>query len=177
MNHSRATLGGGCFWCLEAIFSELKGVLRVTPGYCGGHVQNPTYQQVCNSDTGHAEEVQIEFDSESLSYKELLEVFFSTHDPTTLNRQGADVGSQYRSVIFYHDQEQKKTAELVMENVAGLWKNDIVTELVPLDVFYPAEQYHKNYYNLNPNQGYCQMVIAPKIVKFRDKFKDKLRMS
>ncbi len=175
MERSTATLGGGCFWCLEAIFSDLAGVLKVVPGYSGGHVPNPTYQQVCNTDTGHAEVVQIDFDNEQISYETLLEIFFSTHDPTTLNRQGADEGTQYRSVIFYHDQEQKAVAEAVMGRMGQLWEEPIVTEITPLGEFYPAEQYHRNYFRLNPQQGYCQMVIAPKVAKFRAQFANKLR--
>lgn len=177
MERSTATLGGGCFWCLEAIFSDLQGVLKVIPGYSGGHVPNPTYQQVCNTETGHAEVVRIEYDSAQISYEELLEIFFSTHDPTTLNRQGADEGTQYRSVVFYHDETQKQTAEKVMERMAELWEDPIVTELTPLGEFYEAEQYHRNYYRLNPQQAYCQMVIGPKVAKFRTKFANKLRAS
>lgn len=177
MKRSSAIFGGGCFWCLEAIFSDLKGVLKITPGYSGGHVPNPTYQQVCNTETGHAEVVQIDYDDEVITYNELLEIFFSTHDPTTLNRQGADEGTQYRSVIFYQNQEEKEMAEEVKESMAKLWEDPIVTEITALDIFYPAEQYHKNYFRLNPQQGYCQMVIAPKVAKFRAQYKDKLRTS
>lgn len=175
MTRLQATFGGGCFWCLEAIFSDLTGVLKVIPGYSGGHVPNPTYQQVCNTDTGHAEVVQITYDGEILSYRELLEIFFSTHDPTTLNKQGADEGTQYRSVIFYESQEQKAVAEEVMAHMASLWDDPLVTEVTELVEFYPAEQYHRNYFRINPQQGYCQMVIAPKVVKFRAQFADKLR--
>lgn len=177
MKRSSAIFGGGCFWCLEAIFSDLKGVLKITPGYSGGDVPNPTYQQVCNTETGHAEVVQIDYDSKAITYKELLEIFFSTHDPTTLNRQGADEGTQYRSVIFYQSQEEKEVAEEVKKSMAKLWEDPIVTEITALDIFYPAEQYHKNYFRLNPQQGYCQMVIAPKVAKFRAQFADKLRTS
>lgn len=175
MERLTATFGGGCFWCLEAIFSDLQGVLKVIPGYSGGHVPNPTYQQVCNTDTGHAEVVQIEYDNEQISYEELLEIFFSTHDPTTLNRQGADEGTQYRSVVFYHDQGQREMAEAVRERMATLWDDPIVTEITSLGEFSPAEQYHRNYFRLNPHQGYCQLVIAPKVAKFRARFADKLR--
>jgi peptide-methionine (S)-S-oxide reductase len=175
MSHSKATLGGGCFWCLEAIFKDLQGVESVIPGYCGGHVQNPTYKQVCTNETGHAEVIQITYDSEVISYKELLEVFFSTHDPTTLNRQGGDIGTQYRSVIFYETEEEKRIAQEVMGSMAELWDDPIVTELAPLTVFYPAEEYHHNYFAENPGQGYCQMVIAPKVVKFRKQFQARLK--
>lgn len=175
MNHLTATFGGGCFWCIETIFSELNGVLKVIPGYSGGHVENPTYQQVCNTDTGHAEVVQITYDGDVISYRELLQIFFSTHDPTTLNRQGADEGTQYRSVIFYENEEQKAMAQEVKESMAELFDNPIVTEITALDVFYPAEQYHRNYFRLNQNQPYCQMVIAPKVAKFRAQFQEKLR--
>jgi len=177
MKRSSAIFGGGCFWCLEAIFSDLEGVFRITPGYSGGHVPNPTYQQVCNTETGHAEVVQIDYDEDVITYKELLEIFFSTHDPTTLNRQGADEGTQYRSVIFYQNQGEKEIAEEVKRAMSELWEDPIVTEITPLDVLYPAEQYHKNYFRLNPEQGYCKMVIAPKVAKFRAQFKDKLRTS
>lgn len=175
MERATATIGGGCFWCLEAIFSDLEGVFKVIPGYSGGHVPNPTYQQVCNTDTGHAEVVRIEHNPEIVSYEELLEIFFSTHDPTTLNRQGADEGTQYRSVIFYHDDSQQQIARAVMERMADLWEDPIVTEISPLEKFYEAEQYHRNYFRLNPEQAYCQMVIGPKVAKFRAQFKDKLR--
>jgi peptide-methionine (S)-S-oxide reductase len=172
-----ATLAGGCFWCLEAVYDELRGVVDVTSGYAGGHVPNPSYQQVCGGDTGHAEVVRIVFDPGKISYREILEVFFTIHDPTTLNRQGADVGSQYRSAIFYHSDEQKRVAEEVMAEIAasGIWKNPIVTELQPAPEFYPAEEYHQEYFARNPNQGYCQVVVAPKVAKFRSKFLSKLR--
>jgi peptide-methionine (S)-S-oxide reductase len=172
-----ATLAGGCFWCLEAVYDELRGVVDVTSGYAGGHVPNPSYQQVCGGDTGHAEVVRIVFDPGKISYPEILEVFFTIHDPTTLNRQGADVGSQYRSAIFYHSDEQKRVAEEVMAEIAasGIWKNPIVTELQPAPEFYPAEEYHQEYFARNPNQGYCQVVVAPKVAKFRSKFLSKLR--
>jgi peptide-methionine (S)-S-oxide reductase len=172
-----ATLAGGCFWCLEAVYDELKGVVDVTSGYAGGQVVNPTYQQVCGGDTGHAEVVRIAFDPAKISFREILEVFFTIHDPTTLNRQGADVGTQYRSAIFYHSDEQKRVAEEVIAEIAsaGIWKNPIVTEVVPAPEFYPAEDYHQEYFARNPNQGYCQVVVAPKVAKFRSKFLAKLR--
>lgn len=171
-----ATLAGGCFWCLEAAYDQLKGVEKVESGYTGGSVQNPTYQQVCTGTTGHAEVVQITFDPSVVSYRELLEVFFTIHDPTTLNRQGADVGTQYRSAIFYHSPEQKAVAESVIAGLGAeqIWDNPIVTELAPLDEFYPAEDYHRDYYERNPTQPYCQAVIAPKVSKFRKKFLEKL---
>jgi peptide-methionine (S)-S-oxide reductase len=167
-----ATLAGGCFWCLEAVYVELRGVEKVVSGYAGGRVANPTYREVCNGTTGHAEVVQITFDPEVVSYRELLEVFFTIHDPTTLNRQGADVGTQYRSAIFYHDAEQKKVADEVMAELtaARLWPNPIVTQVAPLDLLYPAEDYHQDYYANNPNQPYCQVVVAPKVAKFRKQF-------
>jgi len=172
-----ATLAGGCFWCLEAVYDELKGVVDVTSGYAGGKVVNPTYQQVCGGDTGHAEVVRIAFDPGKISFREILEVFFTIHDPTTLNRQGADVGTQYRSAIFYHSDEQKRVSEEVITEIAsaGIWKNPIVTEVVPAPEFYPAEDYHQEYFARNPNQGYCQVVVAPKVAKFRSKFLAKLR--
>lgn len=171
-----ATLAGGCFWCLEAAYDQLKGVEKVESGYAGGSVDNPTYQQVCTGTTGHAEVVQITFDPAVISYRELLEVFFTIHDPTTLNRQGADVGTQYRSAIFYHSPEQKAAAESVIAGLSAekIWDNPIVTELAPLDEFYPAEEYHRDYYERNPAQPYCQAVIAPKVSKFRKKFLEKL---
>lgn len=175
MARQTATLGGGCFWCLEAVFGDLQGVAKVTPGYSGGHLPDPTYKQVCTDTTGHAEVVQIEFYPEQISYEELLEVFFSIHDPTTLNRQGNDLGSQYRSVIFYHDQQQKETAERVLNRSSEFWSDPIVTEISILDRFYPAEFYHKNYFLLNPEQAYCQVVIAPKVAQFRAQFQHKLR--
>lgn len=172
-----ATFGAGCFWCVEAIFQDLKGVHQVVSGYSGGGVVNPTYQQVCTGSTGHAEAVQITFDPAVISYEELLYVFWRTHDPTTLNRQGADVGTQYRSAIFYHNDEQKAIAERskAETGAAGLWPNPIVTEIVPFRNFYKAETYHQNYYQDNPNQGYCRMVIDPKVRKFRKEFQDKLK--
>jgi len=172
-----ATLAGGCFWCLEAAFDQLKGVAGVQSGYAGGTIANPTYQQVCTGRTGHAEAVQITFDPEVISFRELLEVFFVIHDPTTLNRQGPDVGTQYRSAIFYHTAEQKAEAERVIAEliVAKVWEDPIVTEVAPLRVFYPAEEYHRDYYRRNPNQGYCQVVIAPKLAKVRKQCFEKLK--
>jgi len=174
---SHATFGGGCFWCMEAVFSKAKGVHAATSGYAGGHVHNPSYQEVTTGDTGHAEVVQLAFDPEEISYLQLLEVFFRVHDPTTLNRQGADVGTQYRSVIFYHDEKQRELAEKVKTRMdqEKIWDNPIVTEISPLDTFYKAEDYHQNYFEKNPNQGYCQMVIMPKVEKFKDMFEDLLR--
>jgi peptide-methionine (S)-S-oxide reductase len=169
----QATLGGGCFWCLEAVFEQVRGVSQVVSGYSGGQTTvDPTYRQVCTGTTGHAEVVQITFDPAVVSYREILEIFFVVHDPTTLNRQGPDVGTQYRSVIFYHSEEQKKTAEEVMAALRdeGVWTNLIVTQLLPLERFYPAEDYHQGYYRGNPGEGYCQAVINPKVAKFRQKF-------
>ncbi|HEV8637289.1 MAG TPA: peptide-methionine (S)-S-oxide reductase MsrA [Chloroflexota bacterium] len=172
-----ATLGGGCFWCLEPIFEDVRGVEKVVPGYAGGHVVNPSYEQVCGGTTGHAEAVQVEFDPRVVSFRDLLRVFFTVHDPTTKNRQGADVGSQYRSVVLYHSPEQKQAAEEVIAEVNGarLWPGPVVTEVAPLMVFYPAEEYHHRYYERNPHQGYCQVVIAPKVAKFRQKYFEKLK--
>jgi peptide-methionine (S)-S-oxide reductase len=172
-----ATFGTGCFWCTEAVFQELEGVQAVTSGYSGGHVVNPTYEEVCSKTTGHAECLNIVYDSSKISFDELLEVFWKVHDPTTLNRQGADVGTQYRSVIFYHNEEQKAKAEKYKAELdkSGAWDNPIVTTLEKFDVFYPAEAYHQNYYNNNSNQGYCQFVIRPKLEKFEKVFKNKLK--
>lgn len=171
-----ATLAGGCFWCLEAVYKELRGVSRVVSGYAGGHVESPTYREVCDGTTGHAEVVQITFDPAAVSYKELLEVFFTIHDPTTLNRQGADVGTQYRSAVFYHSPEQRETAEQVIAEMtaARVWDSPIVTEVSPLDKFYPAEDYHQDYFEKNPTQPYCRAVVAPKVSKFRKLFLDRL---
>ncbi len=171
------TLGGGCFWCLEAVYQELRGVKKVESGYSGGHVPNPTYRQVCSETTGHAEVVQITFDPEVVSFREILEVFFTIHDPTTLNRQGADVGTQYRSVIFYHSEEQKKVAEQVIEefNAGNVWDAPIVTEVAPLKDFYKAEDYHQEYFKLNGEQPYCRAVIAPKVAKLRQHYRAKLK--
>lgn len=172
-----ATLAGGCFWCLEAAYDQLKGVERVQSGYAGGSVANPSYEQVCAGHTGHAEVVQITFDPGAISYKDLLEVFFVIHDPTTLNRQGVDVGTQYRSAIFYHTPEQKAEAERVIAELtaAKVWDDPIVTQIVSLDAFYAAEEYHRDYYRRNPNQGYCQAVIAPKVAKVRKQYFEKLK--
>jgi peptide-methionine (S)-S-oxide reductase len=174
-----ATFGAGCFWCVEAVFQQLKGVISVVSGYSGGAVENPTYEQICTGTTGHAEVCQIRFDPAVISFDDLLEVFWQTHDPTTLNRQGADVGTQYRSVIFYHDAEQKAIAQRRMKQLdeAGVWSDPIVTEIAPLTVFYRAEEYHQNYYRNNPQRGYCQAVIRPKLEKFREVFREKLELS
>ncbi len=173
-----ATLAAGCFWCTEAAFSIIKGVERIEPGYTGGVVPNPTYEQVSTGETGHAEAAQITFDPKVISYREILEVFFTMHDPTSLNRQGADVGTQYRSVIFYHNQLQKETAEKLIDelNRAGIWDRPIVTSLEPLKRFYKAETYHKDYYKLHPKEPYCQAVIAPKIAKLQAHFLDKIKV-
>lgn len=173
----KATLGGGCFWCTEAVYLELKGVVDVKPGYSGGHVKNPTYKEVCNETTGHAEVVQITFDPEIVSYAEILEVFFVTHDPTTLNRQGNDVGTQYRSAIFYHSENQKQTAQKVIELLTKdkAYNKPIVTEVTKFDAFYIAEDYHINYFARNKNQPYCQYVVAPKVEKFRKVFREKMK--
>ncbi len=174
-----ATLGGGCFWCLEAAFKELQGVTEVVSGYAGGGVENPGYREVCTGRTGHAEVVRITFDPEAISYRELLQIFFSMHDPTTLNRQGADVGTQYRSVIFWHDEAQKEVAQEVIRQLSdeGIWKDPIVTQVVPFEAFYRAEDYHQNYFDQNPNQPYCQAVVAPKLAKFRKLFAEKRKRS
>lgn len=171
------TLGGGCFWCIEAIFEELEGVEQAESGYSGGWVDDPTYEQVCTGKTGHAEVVQVTFEPKVISLKEILKIFFTVHDPTTLNRQGQDVGTQYRSVIFYHSQEQKAVAEQVIQEIQTekLWSDPIVTEIVPFKVFYKAEDYHQEYYKLNPGQAYCRIIIAPKIKKFREHSRDKLK--
>jgi peptide-methionine (S)-S-oxide reductase len=172
-----ATIAGGCFWCVEAIFTELKGVDKVVSGYSGGAVADPSYEEVCSGTTGHAEAVQITFDPKVISYRDLLRIFFTTHDPTTLNRQGADEGTQYRSAIFYHSPEQKKVAEEVIKEVTTekLYPNPIVTEVTPFKSFYSAEGYHQDYYARNPNQGYCSFVIAPKVRKFREKYRSLLK--
>ncbi len=172
-----ATLAGGCFWCLEAVYDELKGVLDVVSGYSGGHVVDPSYEAVCTGETGHAESVQITFDPSMVSYRQLLEVFFTIHDPTTLNRQGADVGSQYRSAIFYHSPEQKAISEQVIADIARqqLWARPIVTEVTPFQQFYTAEAYHQEYFKHHPYQGYCVAVIAPKVAKFRNKYMEMLK--
>jgi peptide-methionine (S)-S-oxide reductase len=176
-NLQTATLAGGCFWCLEAVYDELKGVHSVESGYAGGHVDNPSYRAVCSGTTGHAEVVQIKFDPNVVSYRDLLNVFFTIHDPTTLNRQGNDIGTQYRSAIFYHDEEQKKIAGEVIRdlNAQKLWDNPIVTEVTKLDKFYVAEDYHQEYFARNPYQPYCQVVVAPKVAKFRKHFLQMLK--
>jgi peptide-methionine (S)-S-oxide reductase len=168
-DHALATLGGGCFWCLEAVYKDLKGVERVVSGYAGGTTENPTYEQVCGGRTGHAEVVQISYDPEIVSFGDLLDVFFTIHDPTTKDRQGADVGPQYRSIILYHDAGQKAAAERAIAEVGekGLWSAPVVTEVVPLEKFHPGETYHQDYFEQNPRQRYCQIVIAPKVAKFR----------
>ena len=172
-----ATLAGGCFWYLEAVFDELRGVEKIESGYSGGHLPDPSYEQVCTGTTGHAEAVQITFDPTVISFRELLEVFFTIHDPTTLNRQGPDLGTQYRSAIFYHTPEQKAIASQVIAEVerSGIWDDPIVTELTPLEAFYPAEEYHRDYFRQHPNQPYCQAVVAPKLAKFRSAYLAKLK--
>jgi peptide-methionine (S)-S-oxide reductase len=172
-----AVFGSGCFWCSEAVFSELKGVLKVEPGYAGGSVPNPTYEDVCTDTTGHAEVARVAFDPSVITYRELLEVLFSTHDPTTLNRQGADTGTQYRSVIFYANESQRREAQAIIDELTKekAFRNPIVTEIEPLKAFYPAEDYHREYYRRNPSKPYCQVVIAPKLAKFRAHWKSKLK--
>ncbi|HOA39950.1 MAG TPA: peptide-methionine (S)-S-oxide reductase MsrA [Halanaerobiales bacterium] len=178
-NYEQATLGGGCFWCLEAVYKDLKGVVNILPGYSGGHTENPTYEEVCTDTTGHAEVVQITYDPVLITYQDLLEIFFFIHDPTSLNRQGADEGTQYRSVVFYHNEEQKDLAYTMIKNLEEeqVYEDPIVTELVKLDKFYPAEEYHHNYYARNPEQAYCSVVIAPKLARFREKYHEKLEKS
>ena len=173
-NLAKATFGGGCFWCTEAVYAQLKGVHAVTSGYIGGQIENPTYEQVCTGRTGHAEAIEIEYDPQQISFEKLLEVFFATHDPTTLNRQGADAGTQYRSGVFYHDAEQKKIATEVIAKLdaAKVFPGKIVTEVTPATKFYPAEKYHQDYFANNPFQPYCQAVAAPKVEKVRKVFKD-----
>ncbi len=173
----QATLAGGCFWCLEAVYEELRGVQKVVSGYAGGSVPNPSYEAVCTGTTGHAEVVQITFDPAVASYRDLLEIFFTIHDPTTLNRQGGDVGTQYRSAVFTHSLEQKAVAERVIAEVAaaGVWDAPVVTEVVPLRTFYPAEDYHQGYFRRNPAQPYCAFTVAPKVAKFRKKFLERLK--
>jgi peptide-methionine (S)-S-oxide reductase len=177
VRRERATLGGGCFWCLEPVFEDLIGVENVVVGYAGGEHPDPDYQLVCTGTTGHAEVVQVTFDPASISFSELLEVFFSVHDPTTLNRQGADEGTQYRSIILYHDEQQRQAAEkmIVTLTTQAVWENPIVTQIEPLGEFYPAESYHQGYYRNNPGQGYCMMVVAPKLKKFRQKYAQRLK--
>lgn len=177
MNIKKANFGGGCFWCTEAIFTAVKGVNTVYPGYMGGTIENPTYEQVCTGKTGHAEIIQIEFDDTQTSFEELLLIFFKTHDATTLNRQGADVGTQYRSVVFYENDEQKQQAEYMIEKLTAekVFSNPIVTEISPVETFYKAEDYHKDYFVNHRNQGYCMAVIEPKLAKFAASFKDKIK--
>ena len=165
-----ATLGGGCFWCTEAVYQELKGVSQVVSGYAGGVVVNPTYEQVCTGSTGHAEVVQLTFDPDLVSFRKILEIFFTIHDPTTLNRQGNDTGTQYRSVVYFHTQQQHETARHVIAEMASVWDAPLVTELSPVPLFYRAEDYHQNYYRQHPDQGYCAFVVAPKVAKFRKMF-------
>ena len=174
---SSATLAGGCFWCLDGAYRDLRGVIAVESGYAGGHVPHPTYEQVCTGGTGHAEVVKVTYDPAEISYRDLLEIFFSIHDPTTLNRQGADVGTQYRSAVFYHDDDQRREAEEIIRELAsdGVFDDPIVTEVAPLAGYYPAEDYHQDYYRNNPNQGYCQVVVAPKLAKFRAKYASRLK--
>lgn len=176
-NLQTATFGAGCFWCVEAVFQDLKGVHKVVSGYVGGEIDNPTYEEVCSGTTGHAEVIQISFDPAVISFSDLLYVFWRAHDPTTLNRQGGDVGTQYRSAVFYHDDEQKRAAEASKADTdtSGLWSAPIVTEISPLTTFYEAEGYHQDFYRQNPNQGYCRVVIDPKMRKFRKEFGDKLQ--
>ncbi len=175
--HEIATLAGGCFWCLEAAFQDLKGVETVESGYSGGSVPHPSYEEVCTGTTGHAEVVQITFDPQVVTFRDLLHVFFTIHDPTTLNRQGGDVGTQYRSAIFYHSPEQQAEAQRVIAELQAeqVWDDPIVTELTPFEYFYPAEEYHRDYFRRNPNQGYCRAVIAPKVAKVRKLYLDKLK--
>lgn len=178
-NRELATLGGGCFWCLEAVYEQLQGVETVVSGYAGGRTVNPSYEQVCAGTTGHAEVVQISFDPEAISFRELLDVFFTIHDPTTLNRQGADVGTQYRSAIFYHSDEQRAAAEAAIAEIEalGIWHAPIVTEVTPFEIFYKAEAYHQGYFRQNPGRSYCRVVIAPKVVKFRQRYMDRLKQA
>jgi peptide-methionine (S)-S-oxide reductase len=177
VEHEQATLAGGCFWCLEAVFEQLQGVERVVSGYAGGTSPSPTYEDVCTGRTGHAEVVQITFDPRVLSFEDILDVFFVIHDPTTLNRQGGDVGTQYRSAIFYHSPQQQEAAlrKIAEFNAAGIWPGPIVTVVAPLGQFFPGEEYHQGYFRNNPGQGYCQAVVAPKVAKFRKKFAARLK--
>jgi len=177
MATERATFGAGCFWCVEAVFQSLKGVSNVESGYMGGLTQNPNYMEVCNGDTGHAEVIQLDYDPEKVTFEELLLVFFKTHNPTTLNRQGNDVGTQYRSVIFYHSQEQKEKAEKMITQLSkdNIFDQPIVTEITPVSEFYKAEDYHQNYFNYNTDKPYCAFVIQPKLAKFAEQFKDKIK--
>lgn len=177
MKNNKAYLAGGCFWCIDAAFRMVRGIEKVVSGYTGGNTENPTYEQVCSEITGHAEAVEIEFDQSVITYKQILEIFFSLHDPTTLNRQGNDVGSQYRSAIFYADEDQKKIAEDVLEEVNDIWDGKVVTELKALTKFYPAEDYHQDYFNKNPGNGYCQIVINPKLEKFKKTYSKFLKLN
>ena len=176
-NKEIAILGAGCFWCIETIFQQLKGVSSVKSGYSGGHIKNPAYKEVCNGTTGHAEVAKIEFDNSIISFTEILEVFWKVHDPTTLNRQGGDVGTQYRSAIFYTSEEQKVTAETLLNqlSVSGVFTDPIVTEITPFEIFYPAEDYHNDYFNQHGDEGYCRLVIQPKVDKFKKVFENKLK--
>ncbi|UCG25636.1 MAG: peptide-methionine (S)-S-oxide reductase MsrA [Chloroflexota bacterium] len=173
--NEQATFGGGCFWCLEAVYQDVVGVHKATSGYAAGHVENPSYEQVCSGHTGHAEVVQIDYDPDLISYDDLLTIFWSIHDPTTLNRQGADVGTQYRSIILTHDESQRAAAERSLSEAAGRFRDPIVTQIEPLDTFYPAEAYHDDYYRRNRNQPYCRAVIDPKVRKFRKSFASKIK--
>ncbi|RUO29833.1 peptide-methionine (S)-S-oxide reductase [Aliidiomarina sedimenti] len=174
---AHATLGGGCFWCIESAFKEVQGIIDAESGYAGGHIENPSYQQVCNGDSGHAEVVRLSYNPNQISYRELLEIFFALHDPTQLNRQGNDIGTQYRSVIFVHDQQQRSEAEAIIAEMGAdqTWPDPVVTEVAPLPVYYPAEQYHKDYYANNPQQPYCAMVVGPKLAKFKQTFAKRLK--
>ncbi|UOX34233.1 peptide-methionine (S)-S-oxide reductase MsrA [Flavobacterium sediminilitoris] len=174
-NRMLATFGGGCFWCIEAVIQRLKGIEKIVSGYADGHIKNPAYREVCSGNTGHAEVVQVTFDADEISYEDLLTIFMTSHDPTTLNAQGADRGTQYRSIVLYHNDEQKEIAKKVFKNVQEVYTMPIVTELKPLDVFYEAEDYHQNYYNENQEAGYCRAVIDPKIAKLRKMYADKLK--
>ncbi|MFZ6800678.1 peptide-methionine (S)-S-oxide reductase MsrA [Undibacterium sp. Di24W] len=169
-----ATLGGGCFWCTEAVFQQIRGISSVESGYCGGRIHNPTYEQICTGTTGHAEVVRLRFDPALISYADILDIFFTIHDPTTLNRQGADSGTQYRSVIYYHDENQQHIAQEIMQKMTSIWDDPIVTELSMAPQFYLAEAYHQNYFRQHPQQGYCSVVVAPKVAKARKMFVDKL---
>lgn len=177
MTTETAVLGGGCFWCTEAVFSELRGVERVLPGYSGGQTPHPTYEQVCSGTTGHAEVVEVAFDPKVLSFRDLLRVFFTVHDPTTRDRQGNDTGPQYRSIILYKDESQRSTAREAIAEVESqkVWRNPVVTEVVPFEAFYPAEEYHRDYFRRNPGKGYCQAIIEPKVAKFRHAWTERLK--
>lgn len=176
-NIQQATLGGGCFWCIESAFNSVEGVERAVSGYAGGHMDNPTYQDVCKADTGHAEVVRVNFDADKISYREILEIFFALHNPTQVNRQGNDVGPQYRSAVFYHDAEQKAAAEAIIEEMTReeIWPDPIVTEVTELNNYYQAEDYHQDYFKNNPENQYCAMVVAPKLAKFKKTFASRLR--